>query len=494
LTRTQSQDRSETRLSIDQDSEFWWTKAHLLITLGETGNASEPATPAIDDDDALKRERRITLASDHTPSPTLAQIDIPIRRSQTELRPLDSNVPRSDPMRRLEPIKTIDSGGSVGRQEFSQQQVEMLRSILHSPAGTLEPEQRSDRRDYGSALNKRSSRPPALTSRSTAKENRPLPLNIPLPPTPTDLEDPAAHGHIHPGAKLTKRRASRSGIFNLRDMWRTTSNSNSNINSDMDMPRTPVSPVGLDYDRSMRAKLGLGLQASSARSPKSPARPGLAGMFRRSSQSSALLLDPVPSGAKRSSPTSTAFSPVTSGERKEGGVSGKMQALRRKSSRAVSRLSPSPGMNPDVPSPKLGMSDRSSTSSSLSDWDKPTGIVSPVSPRKDFLPSPFSPPTRHSPSALETEDRDRTIGRSDSRRMLANLGVKPGTGSPRPYNQNRNHGSDEPARLALTPENLGPLLQDARLTLAKCEQSLREIGMEAGRSKLDCDRSVPSNV
>ena len=485
LTTAPLHDSTSKPAIIDEEFAKWWDMAHILIQLGETGtNESQPASPLPGDDLDLKRERRITLASDSTPSPTMARGNIPNRRSRTELRPLDAGLPHLDSLQRLDRNDTADSTGSMGRQEFSLHQVELLRDILQTPAGTSDTYRQGDRSKYGAIADQRSQRDPIRLSRSSTKENRPLPLDIPLPPTPTESQIPTIQRQIDPEAKMTKRRSSRSGFFNLRDMWRTTSNSN--VNAEADIPKTPISPNGSDFDQSMRTRTGLGIQASSTKSPKSPARPGLAGMFRRSSQSSGLLLDLVSVPTQRTVVSSSVPPPVTSrsGEK----APSKMQALRRKSSRVVSRLSPSPSLREEIglTSP-VDSSKRSSASSSASDWDRPTNKELEISARAArTTPDPNLPVKQPSVPFGTLEDGDRTIGRSDSRRMLANLGVRPGAGSPRPVYGPAGAPAPHPAApldargtLVLTPDNLLPLLKQAKLTVEKCEQSLKQVGHRA---------------
>lgn len=463
---------------INDDFAPWWEKAQLIIELSETGStASQPATPVVIDDVDVKRERRITLAADSSSSPNFT--NIPMRRSQTELKPLDTNLPRMDSMQRLESSVAASSAGSIGRQELSPRQRELLGEILNISADTDRTDHTLERKVNGAVVEQCSQRIPVRSSRSSAKENRPLPLDLQLPSALARPGDPMRYQQqqVPPEPKMAKRRSSRSGFFNLRDMWRTTSHSN--VHTQVDVPKTPVSPIGPDFDQSMRMRMGLSSQASTARSPKSPGRPGLAGMFRRSSHSSGMLLDPAPTTARHPVMDSASSSPVASVNEQR--PSTKMQALRRKSSRMVSRLSPSPGDGERIVSTSpVSKSDRSSTSSSLSDWDRPNDAAPVLGPRAGQLGPNHdlsAGPTSASSEAID--DRDRTIGRSDSRRMLANLGVRPGAGSPRPVYGPVSKAYEVKETFLMTPENLIPLLKQAKSTVEKCEQSLRTIGYRA---------------
>ena len=157
---------------------------------------------------------------------------------------------------------------------------------------------------------------------------------------------------------------------------------------------------------------------------------------------------------------------------------------------------------------------RSSTSSStISDWDR-TPSPEPLSPGGCVVDDQSGD---HLPGARKVEvgvveadgvevevDKDRTIGRSDSRRMLASLGVRPEGGSPGGWSKTGGglstvsqaamremasqaqvvtgaRGPGDVARttaphhrmMVLAPENLGPLTSAAKEAVERCRESLR---------------------
>ena len=161
---------------------------------------------------------------------------------------------------------------------------------------------------------------------------------------------------------------------------------------------------------------------------------------------------------------------------------------------------------------------RSSTSSStISDWDRTPspGPLSPVHPGGCVVDDQSG---GHLPGARKVEvetdgvevevDKDRTIGRSDSRRMLASLGVRPDGGSPGGWSKTGGglstvsqaamremvsqaqvvtgaRGPGDVARttaphhrmMVLAPENLGPLTSAAKEAVERCRESLRSVEM-----------------
>jgi hypothetical protein len=162
---------------------------------------------------------------------------------------------------------------------------------------------------------------------------------------------------------------------------------------------------------------------------------------------------------------------------------------------------------------------RSSTSSStVSDWDR-TPSPEPLGPVQSGGCVVDDPSGDHLRGARKVEveveadgveaggvevDKDRTIGRSDSRRMLASLGVRPEGGSPGGWSkkggglstvsqaamkemvgQGRSvTGARGPGdaiktsaphhpMMVLAPENLGPLTSAAKEVVERCRESLR---------------------
>jgi hypothetical protein len=394
----------------------WWDQAHVLIQLGETGSTTEtpPQTPM--------RERRITLIGD----------------------------PK-------EPVITeTANGNSVGKKEFSEKEVDILRDILQSPgledrrvkpANTIpDPpiSPLSPTRTFNRPSDRRLSKP------STMADNKPLPPktkqssmrmkeNLPILPP---LQIPNLNKDMPPSMSK-QRRASRSGFFNLRDMWRTSGK---------------LSPTSAKFStassRSMKPPRGSESSEEKREMKKevvrSPVRPGLASLFRRSSGEGEI------KAMKRKSSSSVLFGNVKADKEGKKGVAG----------------------------------GRSSIASSISDWDNFEAQISGggVTPKE----------------AEGEGDKDRTIGRSDSRRMLANLGINPEssprrnrsiTGGKPTWNSGIGRGDNSPTlpsaegmksadirpTLVLTPDNLVPLLNQARTTIKMCQESL-ENSRTAGRA------------
>lgn len=336
-----------------------WDLANMLIQLGETGSIDSPLPSPTEGD--IRRDRRTTM---QVKSPVVASSAIRSSATQSQIPPSTS-----EPANHSNLAAAAGWTASVGRNEFSQTQVELLRDILHSPSEQTPSEMVVD-----------------MPPRTPITPNQPL---SPLSPT--------FHHRLekeNTSSPSFSRRASRTGFFNLKDIWRPSNKSQAN-------------PAGENKFHTTKGSLSPLTQSKPTAPPKSPARPTLAGMFRRTSTVSA---EPLPK-------------------------------------------------------PPNGPFSRDSSASSLSDWDNfdaPFGRASPAGTQSAF-------------QAGGKIDADQTIVRSESRKMLANLGVQPTAPRKSCVDQamwTARASSDPPLTLMLTPDNLIPLLEQAKTAIKECEECL----------------------
>jgi len=540
--RRSSSKHTSSSIATERNLEAHWELAILLIALGDTG--------VEEDDQTIKRERRITLASGRNSpaplSPGEKPLDRPSRSNSKSDLALPVSASASEPVR----PEWTGTNHTNTRKELTERQLELLRGILDPVGdGRTDPIPPTPRKKSSDPV--RSTHRPTSTDRdlgsgrSSIKENVPVRSGL----TSSDMDHAELRLQAPPNPnKMAKRRSSRSGFFYLRDMWRTSSGTGSSIPHPP--PRSPLSP---EYSIPGRPNhrpdpIMIPIPVPSPSTPPTPAststrnrsskpatsssgaRPGLAGMFsRRSSMSSGLAL----SGGKEKEkmdeiPTQTSVD--GRGERKSMGEKDSRRKSMKRGKEGVGLVPPPVPLPLEPPlSPRRISSGgiarardhrgtRSSTSSStISDWDRTPspGPLSPVHPGGCVVDDQSG---GHLPAARKVEveadgvevevDKDRTIGRSDSRRMLASLGVRPDGGSPggwsktggglstvsqaamremvgQPRSVTGARGPGDVTKptaphhrmMVLAPENLGPLTSAAKEAVERCRESLRSVEM-----------------
>jgi len=219
---------------LEAEFEQWWEMATVLIEVGSTG-ATASTQPDIAAHMSPARTRRITMASDEAKQAADAPQRLSIDHGQPQRDPANRSASLPEPDIELSPPRPIAPDhwrASTGRQDLSKRQLEVLRTMLRTPApsrpGLVRGSSTFSASSSGSILVS------PLAGSRTSMDRLPSGVTFPSPPESNYVVPSASFPSPHTASSLAQprlaikaRRSNRGGLAGLKEFLRSLKGSSS---------------------------------------------------------------------------------------------------------------------------------------------------------------------------------------------------------------------------------------------------------------------------
>lgn len=284
---------------LEAEFEQWWEMATVLIEVGATG-ATTSTQPDIAAHASPARSRRITMASEEARQAADAMQRLNLGQGHPQRDPANRSASLPEPDKELSPPRpTPDQWrASTGRQDLSKRQLEVLRTMLQTPAparpGLVRGSSTLSASSSGSILVN------PLSGARRSMDRVPSGVTFPSPPDSNYVVPSASFPSPHTASSLAQprpgirtRRSNKGGLAGLKEFLRSLKGSSSS--SAAAATRRPA-PVRTDLSsptpHGPRSQLTLSSHASPPISPSTPSSPGFEDIQYPTSRSSFSALPP----------------------------------------------------------------------------------------------------------------------------------------------------------------------------------------------------------
>ena len=304
---------------LEAEFEQWWEMATVLIEVGATG-ATASTQPDIAAHASPARSRRITMASDEARQAADAMHRLTLGQGQPQRDPANRSASLPEPDKELRPPQSTQDQwrASTGRQDLSKRQLEVLRTMLQTPASTRPGLVRGS-----STLSTSSSGSILVNARSGARtsiDRVPSGVTFPSPPDSNYVVPSASFPSPHTASTLAQprpglrtRRSNKGGLAGLKEFLKSLKGSSSSSSLAAAPHRPP--PVRKDLPSPTpygpRSQLTQTSHVSPPLSPSTPSTPSFEDVPYPTNRSSFSALPPDVA----SPPLQRQTSPQKSGKR-----------------------------------------------------------------------------------------------------------------------------------------------------------------------------------